>query len=416
MLKNLMHRLGQSKIFCLIFSIALAIALWFYIGLVENPEDSYTISNIPLTFTGVEALDSRNLMLADGQSQTVSLQVFGKRTVAGRLDNSNMTAYIDLSNVRSAGDYTQAFNVAFPEWVEQDSVKITGWNPRNVSYSIIQRSNREIEVEAKLVGEVAEGFQLGEISCLPNRISVSGPNEVIRAIDHAEVRLEREKVDKSISTTAPFILLDNEGNEISMEGLVFGADEVAVEIEILTVKEVPLTVDLIAGGGATDKDVVVEILPKTVTLSGDATTMAGISKISLGTVDISKFTMSLEQNMTIPFPDDVNNLSGVSTAKVTLTVSDDFSTKRVTVPAEGSIEVMNAEGMDYEIITESLDVTVRGKTNILDKINESNVRIVVDMVDLSDTKGLVPVKAKVYVDGYSTAGAIGDYTVMIQIS
>ena len=413
MFKKFFDRISGSKVFCIVFSILIAIALWLYIGLVENPEDEIEIKNIPLTFIGAETLESRNLMLGDGANQTVSLKVAGKRTIISRLNNTNVSATIDLSNARATGDnYYQGYNVVFPEWVNTDEVSIVGWTPRNVSYSIIQRTSREIGIEGRLIGEVEDGYQLGDITCSPNMISVSGPEELINRIDHGEVRLVREKVSQSISTTSSYVLLDADGNEIPMEDLTLSVNEVAVEVEILTVKEVPLTVDLISGGGATEKDVVVDIMPKTIEISGDAATLAGISKLSVGTVDLSKFTLSLEQDMTILFPDDVHNVTGITTAEVKLEISSDFGLKRITAT---DFVLTNADGMKASMVTESLDVTVRCKNDVIDNVDASHVRIVVDLTDMSGTKGLVPVKARVYVDGYTTAGAIGDYTVMVQL-
>ncbi len=413
MFKKFFDRISGSKVFCIVFSILIAIALWLYIGLVENPEDEIEIKNIPLTFIGAETLESRNLMLGDGANQTVSLKVAGKRTIISRLNNTNVSATIDLSNARATDDnYYQGYNVVFPEWVNTDEVSIVGWTPRNVSYSIIQRTSREIGIEGRLIGEVEDGYQLGDITCSPNMISVSGPEELINRIDHGEVRLVREKVSQSISTTSSYVLLDADGNEIPMEDLTLSVNEVAVEVEILTVKEVPLTVDLISGGGATEKDVVVDIMPKTIEISGDAATLAGISKLSVGTVDLSKFTLSLEQDMTILFPDDVHNVTGITTAEVKLEISSDFGLKRITAT---DFVLTNADGMKASVVTESLDVTVRCKNDVIDNVDASHVRIVVDLTDMSGTKGLVPVKARVYVDGYTTAGAIGDYTVMVQL-
>lgn len=413
MIKNFFNKLVNSKAFYIVFSIVIAIALWFYIDLVENPEDSQTIDDIPLTFAGQEMLDSRGLMLGEGTDQTVSIVVYGKKTVVGRLNSSNVTASVDVSNVRSPGENTRSYDLTFPDWVDTDNISVVGWNPRDVSFSIIQRSSREVEVTGRLLGEVAEGYLLDEVSCSPALISVSGPQEIIDQIYRAEARLEQGDVRESFSAMADIVLLDEDRNEIPLDELTLSVDQVEVDVRILPVKEVPLRADIIDGGGATSRDVTVEIFPKTVEIAGEAEVLAGINELSVGSIDLSKFSVSLDQDMTILFPDDVRNVSGNTSARVKVEISSDFSTKRVTA---SNFVLANAEGMNVDIVSESLDVTVRGKQDVINEVDASNIRIVVDLTDLSGTKGLIPVKARVFVDGYTTAGAIGDYTVMIQLN
>ena len=415
MFKRFFSRLMANKVFCIVFSILIAFALWFYIDTVENPEDDTLISNIPLSFVGQEMLEGRNLMLGDGTEQTISIRVRGKKTVLGRLNKDNVGAYVDLSEIKTTGEKYQGYNITFPDWVDEDAITVYEWLPRNVSYSVIERTSREVEITGKLLGEVAEGYLLDSITCTPAVISISGPQEIIDRVVSAEARLELEEINTSIATTVPIVLLDTEGKEIPANELTLSAEETTVQMNILTIRTVPLLPDIIDGGGATDKDVTVKVMPDTIELAGTAETLAGISRVSVGTVDLSKFNMSLEQSMTILIPDNVKNVTGITSAKGKVDVSSDFEMKRVSVD-RSRIGLVNAEGLNAALVTESVDVTVRGKSDILEKVDAAHIRIVVDLEDAAGTKGIVPIKARVYVDGYAQAGAIGEYTVMVQLN
>ena len=69
-----------------------------------------------------------------------------------------------------------------------------------------------------------------------------------------------------------------------------------------------------------------------------------------------------------------------------------------------------------EITTTALDVTVRAPAGAISQITADNVRVVVDLTNYKATSGTVAVPAKVYVDGCSDAGAIGEYVVNVHFT
>ena len=56
-------------------------------------------------------------------------------------------------------------------------------------------------------------------------------------------------------------------------------------------------------------------------------------------------------------------------------------------------------------------MTLRGTDAELAKVDGKNVRIVVDLSEMSAAVGTYTAKAKVYVDGTESVGAIGSYQV-----
>ena len=58
---------------------------------------------------------------------------------------------------------------------------------------------------------------------------------------------------------------------------------------------------------------------------------------------------------------------------------------------------------------------VRGTSEDLANITEDNIRIVADLTEYAGATGTIEVPARVYVDGYEKAGAVGDYTVSVTL-
>ena len=197
------------------------------------------------------------------------------------------------------------------------------------------------------------------------------------------------------------------------DNLILSSETVIVTVPVVMIKEIPLTVNLVEGAGATEKNTIVSCSPKTVTLSGDADILNDINQIELGTVDLTSFSTSTTLDFTIVIPNDTENLTGKTTAVVTIEITG-LETRDL---ISSNIQVSNVtDGYSATIITQSLPVTIRGKEGTIDDVNASNIRIVADLSELGNTTGIFTVTAKVYVDGYTDVGAVGEYKVSVSVA
>ena len=77
------------------------------------------------------------------------------------------------------------------------------------------------------------------------------------------------------------------------------------------------------------------------------------------------------------------------------------------------------EGYVVDILTRSLDVTLRGSPESIAALKDENIRAVADLADMKDSVGTYMPRVRIYADGYTDVGAIksggADYTVYIQI-
>ena len=121
----------------------------------------------------------------------------------------------------------------------------------------------------------------------------------------------------------------------------------------------------------------------------------------------------MSESFTITVPNDVENLSGETTATVQVEVLN-MATARISAT---NITTRNApENNEVNIITQSLDVLLRGPENLLGNITSDNIRIVADLSELGGATGTMSVSAKVYIDGYSDVDAIGTYRISVEVS
>lgn len=410
----------RTKIWYIVFSIIASIALWMYISYVENPETKTTITKIPIEFTGEDILLDNDLTVTDINISELNVTFIGRWSTLGKLSNDDMTAVVDLSEIvykygAKPGSYMLSYDLNYGDNVSSDNIDIYSQNYNSVTVEVEKLISVPVPVKGSFDGEIAEGYTADPLIFSTEYITVSGPQAIVSQISYAWVSLTRDNLSKSVSEEIEVTLMSVENKEISSEGLILSQNTVTVTLNVLMEKEVPLTINLAAGNSADDKNSLITIKPNTVRLSGDPEVLSGINKIVLGTVDLTKFTVSWSDTYPILLPDGVNNLTGETTADVTVEVTG-LSTGRLSVT---NIQTKNlTDGYYASIITQSLDVTVRGEESVIENIDSENILIIADLTDYGNTTGTFTVPAKGYIvgDGLSKVDVIGEYTVTVQLT
>ena len=391
----------NSRWFYVVLSILLAFLLWVYVGNDPNSVDTGTLRNVRVVFSGLEKLEERGLMISEGAEQTVNLQLSARGEVWSRLNQGDTTVVVDVSGITEPGEQSVAItsrNINFPRSITIiDSIDVRYTSPSTIDFTVSRWSSKEIPVQGTFNGSVAEGFQRRDFSFAPDTITVSGQEELVSQVDHAQVTISQEDMNSTYTA-----------------GLVETEPEtVLVTLPVEKMKEVELTVDLIPGGGATADNVTVDIEPRTLMVAGSAEILDQLDRISLGEIDLSKVFGTLTQSMTINLDPSLTNVSGITEAKVTVTV-EGLVTKTLEA---GNIEIVNKPG-GYEITrnTQSCTVLIRGTQEAVDAVTASQVRIVADLSNLDLSTGSRTVPVKVYLDGSSEVGVVGEYNISISVS
>ena len=189
---------------------------------------------------------------------------------------------------------------------------------------------------------------------------------------------------------------------------------VIVTLEVLTVKEVALTVNIADTSVSVKDNYTVKIEPKSIMLSGRPEDLEGINQIELGTVDLTSFSTTLTQSMAIAVPNGTTNLTGDTTANVVITVLG-LDTKTVVCDNISTRNVPSNLNVT-SITTQSVNVLLRGPAADLDKIDASNIHIIANLSELGNNSGTFSVDARVVIDGFTDIDAIGSYTVTVVVS
>ena len=406
----------RNKIISLLLSAVIALSLWVYVVTTVTPEDSQWIRNIPVTFANEDGLFSdRNLTLTQGRNATVDLKVYGKRQDLLKLSNSNITITADLSDVLGPGEWQLRYTVEMPETVSDNDISIEARSAYEVDVQVDLLSVKEIPVQAVFQGSVADGYVQDPIELEYDTLEISGPRDQVSQVDHAQVVLERTNLSKTVSDSLSYALLDEDGNEIESDEIHCSVDKIGVMMTVSLVKELPLTVQFIDGGGATEEHVVSSIDPATITVKGSAEELEGMNSLNIGNIDLSTVPTNTAYTGTfnIVLPDNLTNMTGAETVDVTVELKNlKEKTLRVT-----NLELANTpSNLKAALGTVSLQIKVRGPSDVMDAVTTSSIRAVADLSSIGTSTGQFSVPVDVYVDGFSGVGAMGNYSVLVSIS
>jgi hypothetical protein len=137
-----------------------------------------------------------------------------------------------------------------------------------------------------------------------------------------------------------------------------------------------------------------------------------MNKIILDTIDLRDFATTFAETYTIPMDNELKNLTGASEATVKLEIVD-LETRVFKVK---NISFTNVtEGYEAVLISESIDVQIRGTAQQLDNLKEEHIRAVADLTDYDESTGNFMPVVKIVVDGIPDVGAVGENTVSIEI-
>lgn len=412
----------DSKALYVVLSIAIAVVMWFYVTSMDGNQASKPIRNITITFSGEEQLESNGLMIA-GDAPTANITVKAKPAVLAQLTDKTVELVVDVATVERAGDYTLAYTVKLPSNVSSSQVQIINEGTGNVSFTVAEYRQREIELRGKFEGTTAEGYLAGDQEDFvfsPNKITISGQAELVNQVSYAEVVVTGDNLSDTVRGDFPYRFIGASGDVIDNLDVECSVATVHTTFPILATADIPLKVDLVEGGGVSLDQVTCTLSQESLTVAGSKTAVEAIQSegsIVLGTIDLGTVHDGDVITFDIALTDELTNISGVT--QVTATIDLDDSLKSKTVEVTNIDCISPPDGWAAKALTQMVEVEVRGSQELLDAVTADKIRVVADLKDINQAAGQYTVTANVYLDSVGTRDQIDvvgrDYKIVVSL-
>lgn len=372
----------KNKLLSALLSVAVAFGLWLYVITAVSPGSKETYYNIPVVLEGEGVLAEKGLMVTARSYDSVNLELSGNRTDLSKVDAKNITVKVDLSKINEPGTQIGLnYTYSFPGNVPSNAFVVESKTPDRLYYNVERRENKDVPVEVRWIGSAAEGFMSDRENKVLDYpvVNISGPESVVEQIEKAIVEVDLTGQRESISESFLYTLCNEADEPVNAELITTNVEQIRLDVAIRRVKDLTLSYTLVEGGGARENNVEITLSLETIRVSGSEAALDVLGdKLNIGTINLMEITKNTTMTLPVTLPEGVKNLTGVTDVDVEIKLTG-LASKEFTV--QNIVTANIPEGMKVDLITEKLNVAVRGPAAQIAKLTAEDIVITVDFTN-----------------------------------
>ena len=171
--EKLLRRLFLEDWSLKLLSLAIAIVLWLLVTGQNQPVTAHV--NVQLNFIRPPSLE-----ISNDPPRTVDVMLTGSRNKLDDLTSLDLVATVDISDQR-AGErvlrLTDKAQISLPQ-----GIKVDGFQPSAIPIRLEEVVDRQVNVEAKIEGKPADGFEVYGVYPNKGSVAVRGPASRVNAL------------------------------------------------------------------------------------------------------------------------------------------------------------------------------------------------------------------------------------------
>ncbi|MBQ9482603.1 MAG: hypothetical protein IJU82_00290 [Ruminiclostridium sp.] len=396
-MSNVFHRFARgflTNLKTIIQAIVFSIVIWVFISIQIFPDVSLHITNIPVSCQPTNFMIDENLRINSVDTQSVTIQINGKRYSISQLTANDFSAVCDLSKVYEAGTYDVPINIV-PTGDNSD-VSITS-KDLTAKISVVKIVTREVKVVPNTDSLViADGMQIeGDVTVSPTFMTVTGEESLVNSIDHVEAIAAYGDgvLDHSEVLSASPTFFNSKGIKIASPDVIYSTEEFAVNVPVYKLKTLPIQVKFTGSAGSygfDPADLQYTMSIDEITIASPDSSIDNLSAIDIGEISLSALTLKdLQGGVQLPveLPEGYKNISGNKTITVTFPEADDFGQLGFTVPSENYTVINSPTKYSVKMLTNEIVVNVVGYSNYIQTMTSSDIYATINLLGMDVSEG-----------------------------
>ena len=387
----------------LLLAVVGAIVAWMVVTIVVQPGTTKTIANVPVDFTyDSAAYTSRGLSIVSAPEKYVTLKVSGDGYAIGSLTASDFVVYPDWSGVRDSGEKTLHLQVRGVNGLLNGvTVSIEGGdNSVDVVFDVVEEKTVPITVTTNYL-TIADGYILYGTELSKESVTLSGPSTEIDKVTTCTAEVTHNgELTESVTLDTALRFYTNSGSEVEFAYTTLEESSVEVTLQVYKMATLPVSVSFINAPRDFDDS---------------ASQIDKLSTLSVGTIDLSTFSLNKVYEMPIELPSDIRLLDNISTITVSFD-SSKLETKTLNLPAE-CVQVVNLPST-YTLTVETerlMNVTLCGPVGAMEALTPEQVVVEIDADDFAVAIGQQNIACRLYVPSNGKIFALGSYVIQCKI-
>ncbi|MBV6393529.1 MAG: CdaA regulatory protein CdaR [Anaerolineales bacterium] len=369
-----------------LWAFALAVAVWISSVTSADPDQTRSISSpAPIEIIG----QSSNLVFSKPIPSSVELTLRAPSSVWKLIDADPqiVRAILDVSGL-SAGEHTVELQIQ----VNARPVQTVSVAPQAVTFTLEPLITKTLEVDLRISGEAAVGYQVGESSLEPDKIVVSGAQSQVEKVSRARVSADLNSLRESFDQFLKVEALDERGQPVS--GVSVSPEIVRVIMPISQqggYRDVAVKVTMLGRVASGYRLTDISVSPPVVTIYSEdpdlVNSLPGVLETQPLDLQNAKEDIATRLKLSL--------LPGISiVGEPTVLVQAGVSPIESSVTLSGQrIEIVGLESdLNAQVSPTSVDIILSGPLPILDTLTRQSVRVTVDLTGFgAGTYQLTPI-------------------------
>ncbi len=368
-----------------LWALALAMAVWISAVTSADPDETRALPFlVPLQIVGQDP----SLVLNSEVPAEVEVTLRAPRSIWKIIeaDTQTVRAILDLSGLSSGGH-----NLDPQIQVDVRPVQIVSFAPHSINFTLEPLATQTLSVDTSLSGEVAIGYQAGDINIEPVEVVVAGAQSQVQKVKRARISVNLSGIRENFDQTLPIEILDENGKPV--DGVTVSPDSIHVTLPVSQqggYRDVAVKV-LVMGRVASGYRLTdISVFPPIVTVFANdpqlVNALPGV--VETQPLDLQNAQEDIITRLELSLPFGIS-VVGEQTVLIQAGVSPIESS--ITLAGE-SVEIVGLDnGLSAQVSPLSVDVIVSGPLPLLDTLTRQDVRVTVDLTGLGvGTHQIVP--------------------------
>lgn len=376
-----------------LLSIGLAALLWLVVINSQDPVETVTFEDIPVTIMNEASLVAKDKIPEIVEGDTISVVVEARRSICEKLTKDDIIAVADFEKI-SVTDAVP-IDVSVTSSYARDVEIVRGLN-QVMKLRLEDSITKDFRVKISTTGQTKEGYVIGDMVASPNMISITGSSTQISKIKEVVLMVDVDGIFRdSVSTGVP-VIYDMNGDVVNSSKVTVSTSEVQVTVPVLKTKTVRIIVTT-TGEPAVGYEVgSISYQPDMVTVAGTLSELVLLGSTISARCDITDQSGVVEENIDIAslWNESLESLRLVDEDKLAVTITMKPYEEKVFEITPGAVEL---RGLSDEFLGKILSLSVSqvhvaGKEASIQGINLQKLAPYIDLSNIT-TAGvhLVPV-------------------------
>lgn len=367
-----------------LISLLSALVLWLYVMTVEDPVETRTFSDIPVTITNMSVLEERGLTIYPKEELLADISIRANLSSLRPINRDNIYIYGRLDDPKEGKNvvYLQA---NLPERINKYDIK-----PNVITLDLEKVVNEKRSISVDVEGEPK--INIDNIETNKKTVDVSGPRTLVNKVTSIKATLDASDKYKDFSTKLKLVPVDANGDVV--KGVKLDDNFVVATVKFLQEKVVP--VKLVFDDSVSNQSNLenYSINPKDITIEGKKEALDNINGINTKPITANDLKSNNSIDVALDIPKDVKIKNNISSIKLNINknITSEF------LISKSDIEIVSKESetgkeVDLSKIPENIKITVSYSDEIKD-LSQKDIQLYIDMADTSQGEGKYPIKYK----------------------